>query len=50
MYLVTIQPKKQGEFEPKQILCNGTNLVECISLEFTRYDSAVVIVTYVKEY
>lgn len=50
MYLVTIQSKKQGEFEPKQFLCDDTNLVECIHYELTQCNSAVVIVAYIKKY
>ena len=50
MYLVTIQPKKQGEFEPKQVLCKDENLTECIHMELSQCDSAIAIITYVKEY
>ena len=50
MYLVTIQPKKQGEFEPKQILCDEQNLAECIHLELAQYNSAIAIVAYVVKY
>lgn len=50
MYLVTIQPKKQGDFEPKQVLCDDKNLVECIHQELEECDSAIAIIAYVEKY
>lgn len=50
MYLVTIQPKKQGDFEPKQVFCDDKTLVECIHFELSETDNAVAIITYIKQY
>lgn len=50
MYLVTIQSKKQGEFEPKQVLCTADNLYECIHYHVGKCSDVVAIITYVAEY
>lgn len=50
MYLVTIQPKKQGEFETEQILCNDENLAEFIRIRLDKCPSAIAIIAYVEVY
>ena len=50
MYLVTFQPKKQGAGEPKQIICDSSNLAECVYSELHDVDDVVAIIAYIKQY
>ena len=50
MYLVTIQPKKQGEFEPIRFVCSDETLLDCINCELMAHPNAVAIIDYINKY
>lgn len=50
MYLVTIQPKKQGEFEAEQIICSADDLSSLLSNRLKNCNSCIAIIAFVELY